>query len=386
MADRASAVNPKILQWARERAGYTVDEVAVRLKKPVVVVRAWEGGTDAPTFRQLEEMADGLYKRPVALFFFPQPPDEPEPGAAFRTLSPTDLERLQPDMRYALREALGYQESLRELTGGRNPATRLITQDFTVEEVPSLDALAAAVREYLGVSLSDQAEWASSEEAFKKWRERIEDAGVFVFKRAFKQKGISGFCLYDQTFPVLMINNSTSHTRQVFSLFHELAHLLYAEGGITLDDTGYISRLTGRNKRIEVACNRFAAELLLPEASFPWSQFKGGNVKQSVVKVAQRFTVSREVVLRRLLDRGLVAEATYAKWTADWNEEFTRSRAVRSGGNYYATQATYLGHSFLRLALSQLHSGRLSLEEAGHHLGVKARNVARLEDFALSAM
>ncbi|MCU0242073.1 MAG: helix-turn-helix transcriptional regulator, partial [Vicinamibacteria bacterium] len=62
MADRASAVNPKILQWARERAGYTVDEVAVRLKKPVVVVRAWEGGTDAPTFRQLEEMADGLYK------------------------------------------------------------------------------------------------------------------------------------------------------------------------------------------------------------------------------------------------------------------------------------------------------------------------------------
>jgi Zn-dependent peptidase ImmA (M78 family) len=386
VADRASAVNSKILQWARERAGYTVDEVAVRLKKPVDVVRAWEGGTDAPTFRQLEEMADGLYKRPVALFFFPQPPDEPEPRAAFRTLSPADLERLQPDMRYALREALGYQESLRELTGGRNPATRLITQDFAVEEVPSLDALAAAVRQYLGVSLSDQAEWASSEESFKNWRERIEDAGVFVFKRAFKQKGISGFCLYDQTFPVLMINNSTSHTRQVFSLFHELAHLLYAEGGITLDDTGYISRLTGRNKRIEVACNRFAAEFLLPEASFPWSQFKGGNVKQSVVKVAQRFTVSREVVLRRLLDRGLVDEATYAKWTADWNEEFARSRAARSGGNYYATQATYLGHGFLRLALSQLHSGRLSLEEAGHHLGVKARNVARLEDFALGAM
>ena len=102
-----------------------------------------------------------------------------------------------------------------------------------------------------------------------------------------------------------------------------------------------------------------------------------------MAKVAHRFNVSREVILRRLLDRGLVDEATYSKWTAQWNKEFAQSRANSSGGNYYATQATYLGRSFLQLAFSRFHAGALSVEQLASHLGVRARSVARLEDFAL---
>jgi transcriptional regulator with XRE-family HTH domain len=81
MGNRASAVTLAVLKWARERAGYSADQVAARRKKPVAMVLAWEDGTDAPTFRQLEVLATTLYTRPVALFFFPEPPDEPEPQA-----------------------------------------------------------------------------------------------------------------------------------------------------------------------------------------------------------------------------------------------------------------------------------------------------------------
>ncbi len=67
--------------------------------------------------------------------------------------------------------------------------------------------------------------------ALKQWRQAVEDCGVFVFKAAFKQKDISGFCLMDESLPVIYLNNSTTKTRQIFSLLHELAHLLLSING-----------------------------------------------------------------------------------------------------------------------------------------------------------
>jgi Zn-dependent peptidase ImmA (M78 family) len=101
----------------------------------------------------------------------------------------------------------------------------------------------------------------------------------------------------------------------------------------------------------------------------------------TVKAVATRYRVSREVILRRLLDRELVTEATYEAKARAWSQEYLDSRAELSGGNYYATQATYLGPSFLHLAFTQFHAGAVSLPELADHLGVKARLIPRLEAF-----
>nr|MBA2577206.1 helix-turn-helix transcriptional regulator [Euzebyaceae bacterium] len=61
-------VNPSVLIWGREVAGFDVAEVARRLKtKPERVVE-WETGEAAPSLAQLRGLA-GLYRRPPALFF-----------------------------------------------------------------------------------------------------------------------------------------------------------------------------------------------------------------------------------------------------------------------------------------------------------------------------
>ncbi|MXV75458.1 helix-turn-helix domain-containing protein, partial [Candidatus Poribacteria bacterium] len=67
---------PDILKWARERSGYAVEAIATFLKKDASIVNDWEAGESVPTYIQLEKLAD-KYKRPIALFFFPEPPDEP---------------------------------------------------------------------------------------------------------------------------------------------------------------------------------------------------------------------------------------------------------------------------------------------------------------------
>ncbi len=73
---------------------------------------------------------------------------------------------------------------------------------------------------------------ATDDDALKLWRRAIEAHGVFVFKDSFKQGAISGFCLRHDEFPIILINNSTTKTRQTFSLLHEL-FLLFNRSGIS---------------------------------------------------------------------------------------------------------------------------------------------------------
>ena len=88
--------------------------------------------------------------------------------------------------------------------------------------------------------LSEQFKWKKIDKALKNWRNIIEANGIFVFKRSFKQGDISGFCLVDDEFPVIFLNNSTTKSRQIFSIFHELAHILLSTSGITKSTDTYI--------------------------------------------------------------------------------------------------------------------------------------------------
>lgn len=74
------AVNQEILRWARESMNLTLEDVALRMNKDVETIEYWEEGTESPTYVQLETLAYHIYKRPIAVFFFPEPPLEDTQG------------------------------------------------------------------------------------------------------------------------------------------------------------------------------------------------------------------------------------------------------------------------------------------------------------------
>ncbi|MEO8216120.1 MAG: helix-turn-helix transcriptional regulator, partial [Acidobacteriota bacterium] len=84
MAQPVSGLNPTILKWARERSGYSIEQAAKLIAKSPQTVIQWEGGNSAPTYVQLEKLAYKIYRRPLALFFFPEPPEEPESAGRLR--------------------------------------------------------------------------------------------------------------------------------------------------------------------------------------------------------------------------------------------------------------------------------------------------------------
>ncbi len=377
MVVRASAFNPKILAWARERAGLSVEELAELIKKDASVVADWEQSSDpAPTFRQLENIAKKL-KRPVALFFFSTPPAEPEPDTEFRMLPEAVRGEEAKDTRFAIRDAFAKQVRILELSGGENPSGTEFLFRGTIR------ARATSIRSRLGIDLQRQLAWNNANVAFKEWRDAFETVGVFVFKRAFKQMEVSGFCLPHPVVPVIVVNNRTSWTRQVFTLFHELAHLIYRHHGVTRADPGYLRELPARERQVEIMCNKFAGEFLVPPDDFRNRSASFGGDDKEIEELAAFYKVSREVVLRRLIDEGRVDHSVYDSKAAEWNRAFFArvGKPGPGGGDYYATQASYLGRAYLALAFASFHAGHTSLSQLAEHLGVKARNVDGLEEF-----
>jgi Zn-dependent peptidase ImmA (M78 family) len=373
MANEELPITPALISWARTRAGISLDDASKVFKR----IADWEAGKGGPTYPQLETLA-GAFKVPVAVFFFPTPPDVPDISKTFRTLPDTELKQLPSKIQLLLRKAKAMQLNLGELNGGRNPANRLITRDLSFDAQTSLEEMARAVREYLNISLEQQQHWKDDDTGLKEWRQALISAGVYVFKDAFRTNEYSGFCLYDETFPIIYVNNSSAKTRQIFTLFHELAHLLLHTSGIDTLHNEYIPRLADDAQRMEILCNRFAAEFLVPESAFA-EAFKGKKPTEATAQeFAGRFHVSREFIFRRFLDRGLIDEQTYQEAAARWAEQ---KQSEGPGGDYYWTKLSYLGREYVGLALREYHQNHIDEIQLAEYLDTKPRNLPGIEDY-----
>ncbi len=382
-------VNPDMLRWARETGGFGIDDVVVKLKRKRITsetVASWEKGAASPTYVQLERLAYEIYKRPLALFFFPEPPEEETPAESFRTLPQEEINLLEPRLLYLVRQAKVMRENLRELFDGVNPAKKQVCSDITIHSSDTISDVAKAVREYLGVGLNQQYALTTNDKALKYWRNVLEKHGVFVFKDAFKDDECSGFCLYDDVFPVIYINNSQAKIRQIFTLFHELAHLLFKTGGIDLRHDDFVQRMRGPNKRVEVFCNKFAGEFLVPTEDIK-PRIRNHTIDDNLLtRLARKYSVSREVILRKCLDLNHITKITKAFYEAkvkEWNEErFTRGKPG-PGGNPYYTKGAYLGPYYIETAFGKYYQGAISKTQLADYLGMKEAHVSTFEGYVL---
>ncbi len=378
--DTLTMVQPALLLWARETIGMTTQDVATKLQRPVSDIEAWESGDASPTYSQLEKLAYEIYKRPLALFFLPAPPEEIQPQQEFRSLPSSDTNSLLPDTRLRIRQANAYQLTLKELFNNSNPTQRKIWQQLSLSMNSSIINQSHEIRSQLGISLDEQVKWANHETALKTWRSIIESAGIYVFKWTFKQKTISGFSLLDNEFPIIYLNNSNTKSRQIFSLIHELAHILLGSNGICLEDVPSSAANTSDAMEIETFCNRIAAEVLVPTLDFE-QQFAGLNRNSDAdndkvySKLASRYGVSLEVILRRLLDQGRISSAYYT-------EQVEKRNPVQSGGaggSYYATINTYLSPRFAQEVVRRQADSTISAVQASEMLGINVKNYFNLE-------
>lgn len=387
MADQLTGVSPKVLKWARNSLGLDLYEVSQEMGKDIGVVEKWESGEESPTYAQLEKLAYTVYKRPLAVFFMPEPPIEENIKTEFRTFFGFQGNKLEKDTHLAIRDGKAKQLYLPEFVENNSAHEFIEWLKGLKSTNQSIAEIATQVRNILKVSETTIQKTKKTEEALDIWRDAIEDKGIFIFKRAFKQRNISGFCLLHDKYPVIYLNNKTSFTRQIFTIFHELAHLAFDVSGVCSVDNSFISLLAPTEKNIEEWCDKFAAELLVPTTSFI-SLMGTSFDKNRIEAVAKHFRVSPAVIARKSFDNGLLDKAWLDELMGEYFPDnwrtYKKTEDGKSTGDYYNTQLQYLSRRYLLEAYKKYSSGSISSSAVSDYLGIKVTSLAGLESRLVS--
>lgn len=362
-------VNPRLLIWARERAGLSLEELRARFPK----LAAWERGGQQPTFRQLEAFARAVHV-PIGTLFLTEPPHETLPVPDLRTVADEPLAHPSPELLDTLYLCQQRQDWFREYAQlhGLQPVPFVGTA--RVEDDPV--GIAEMMRNTLSLGLAEREQLGTWTEALRHMMERAEEAGVLVMassivgtntRRKLEVEEFRGFALADDLAPLVFINASDSKAAQMFTLAHELAHLWLGQSGVSDAEVG---RVPGQ--RIERWCNAVAAELLVPMVHFRAEYRRDVQPIEELPRLARVYKVSTLVVLRRMFDAGFIDEQELRE---AYRQELERVRSmaqrVAGGGDFYRTLGVRVGKRFAEAVVVNTLEGYTLFEEAFRLLGIR---------------
>ncbi|MEL7520688.1 MAG: helix-turn-helix domain-containing protein, partial [Cyanobacteria bacterium J06553_1] len=170
------SLQPILLSWARQRAGFSVGVLAKKMGVKPEKVTAWEQDGKL-TFKQAEKLAKFTHT-PFGYLYLYEPPEDSMPVTDFRTLNSEEITQPSPNLLATLDQAQQIQSWLRHelVFQGHEPL------DFVgslSQEVPVLTAAEHISRTIRFNVASEASNW---ENAFTLQVEQIENAGVLVMR------------------------------------------------------------------------------------------------------------------------------------------------------------------------------------------------------------
>ena len=141
--------------------------------------------------------------------------------------------------------------------------------------------------------------------------------GILVIREPFQDDGVSGVLLREPDRTMIIVNAANAPVRQRFTIAHEIGHFALHRGTVYLDGRARVDFRDGLSSMAtdqeEIDANAFAAALLMA-AGWVRSAFETVvrnttiNSEDELAEVlAARFGVSRQAMLFRLINLGLVA-------------------------------------------------------------------------------
>ena len=388
-------INHAILEWARKQTDFTHEQAVARagikgLKRRGLTAEErlakWESGQEKPTLNELELIAKA-YRRPLLTFFLSEPPRIETRLQDFRTVGDRPVAKSSPEFAAFRRQMEALQKTVRQLVEEEGGKPLEFIGSFHMNVAPS--AIAQAIRSEFQFSLGDQQQVQSSEELFNTLRNKADEAGIFVLRKADLGSGYSkisieefrGLVISDPIAPFIVVNPSDARSALLFTLVHELAHLWLGESGISNFDALRIGPSNYQER--EVFCNEVAAEFLVPETILvnEWRRVIKGELEFTIQSLADRFKVSRIVIARRLLDFQEITRETYWELYNQWRDEWSivreRQRNSEGGPGYFVITKSKLGSKLLNTVIGAVYDGRLSFRNAAKLLGIKVDYFSR---------
>ena len=376
-------LQPEVLRWARERAGFDTVELAGKLQVKPERVLEWENSGEI-SVAQARKLAQRTYT-PEGYLFLDEPPEDHLPIADFRTVGDRPLRRPSPNLLDTVYTMQSRRAWMREelLSEEADPLEFVGAFDDSAD----VEEAADGIRGVLGL----ENDWASRNPswsaALRQLRNRIEESGGLVFingivdnntHRKLDPEEFRGFALVDEYAPLIFINNADFTSAQMFTLAHELAHIFVGHEGVS-----NFEALLPSDHDAERFCNSIAAEFLVPHADLEKLWKAVATNEDPYQQIARKFKVSVIVAARRALDLNLIDRVTYFDFYGDYlTDERRRKENTRRGGDFWNNQNVRLGHRFSVAVARAVREGRLLYREAYALTGLNGRTFERFVDWA----
>ena len=224
----------------------------------------------------------------------------------------------------AMMDLIRERDFLLEASKENDISLPLFNMSITLHE----DAVlwAKKIRELFDIRLDVQFKCTSSRKFYLYLREKIEAAGVFV--HCFTDVPMEmarALAIYDNEMPIIGLNDEDRPPAKSFSMIHELVHIFKRESSLCND------MRSARNE--EVFCNAVAGELLVPkealESVIKAKDIKHPYSKKDIESLSDKFSVSKEVIIRRLLDTGKISEIAYETYADEFRRDVELQKEER---------------------------------------------------------
>lgn len=368
-------VEPTILEWARRTSGYSIEEAAKKFHVTPGRVGAWESGAQSLSMSRLRRLAD-FYDRPLAAFYLAVPPKEPRALHDFRHVAKGNSRPSSPKLIAEMRQAR-YRRSIAldvyDQLDDKPPRFSLkanMNEDFAT--------VAARIRDATHLADMQSGRSADAYKALASMRAAVEQLGALVFQMSeVNVKEARGFSLAESSLPVIVLNAKDSVTARLFTLIHELTHIMLHDGGIC--DLG--------DDDIEVYCNAVAGNALVPADLLRQAATASGHRSGTAWSdaelegIASRFAVSPEVVIRRLLDAKLTTQKAYQSKRDEYLKRYADMDKKKSPAPIPqpVLVLSRAGLGFTQLVLEGYHQDRLTLSDVSNYLGVNLKHLPEIE-------
>jgi len=379
------SVEPKVLIWAREECGLSFDQAVDDLKPhlakedPSSRLADIEAGKQPPTLSLLAAMSR-VYNVSLVTLFWPSPPPRTEKPTDYRTIrgqAPT----LSKATLLAIRNTVRWQATMMELVQD----VPELYQPLDLPTVALRDdpaRIADSERLRLGVTFEEQRKLKDANQAFNLWRWRIEDHGILVFALSMPLTDCRGF-VFDggSNIPAIVVNKQDDAAAQVFTLFHEYAHILLRQFGIC----GHSRDVDERE--VETFSNSFAANFLMPtdeviEQAELNSIDRHADIEivlDAIPTMTRCFKVSGEAMVLRLEALRLAPYGLHSEYIRRMRVRKPR-RGFGDGKSFHRRYLNKLGNRYVETVLTALRHGSINAAEADDMMdGVKGRHFRELE-------
>ncbi len=353
-------------------------KICVKKKK----LKDWEDGESHPTITQLRKLAN-TYKQSFAVFFLQEAPTVPKfPLKDYRRLPGSISHEVGHEITMDVRSAQDRRLIILDLMQLNGIEPDKFTYHGAIDE--GADVLSKRIRSNLDFSFSEQIKLRNPREKFKYWRAVLEDFGVLVFQSSAVDIGyMRGYSIYDDYFPIIVVNRKDAEVARIFTMFHELVHIYLRASGLC--DLEARMDLPPEEQGLEQFCNDVAANTLVPKEHFTNNEILLKNdtgiwTDVEINSLAKEYCVSREMIARRLVEVGRADGVFYRDKRNQYLDEYKKARANKSGG-FVSPEVNVLskgGRMFSGLVIQSLKSKKINSTQASELLGLKLEYIKKI--------